>query len=185
MTDRIVILGTAPCLEEDLAALGRLDPDLEEARRRGEERTERYGDPRVWDFLAVGLDCADRYLGRIEHAVSYHPREFPAFRERRKATVWGNLDYTTHTHNDPGGFADRTWPYHSPSGSSTMLGVEVALGLGYRRIVVAGAPLLDGGYKRFQEGWRVRYEKIKDDVRALSGFPRELLGAPTREWLHV
>jgi hypothetical protein len=174
MTDRIIIMGTASCLEFDLAAIARLDPVAAERTLHGE---------RTYDFLAVGLDCADRYLGRIEHAVSYHPKEFPAFQERR-AKAGGNLDYVTHTHNDPTNNADRIWPYFSPSGSSTMLGVEVALGLGYKKIIVAGCLLMDHGYRRFQEGWQVRFETIKNAVRAMSGFPRELLGAPTEEWLN-
>jgi len=128
------------------------------------------------------LDCADKYIGRIEHAVSYHPKEFPAFRTRR-AAAGGNLDYITHTHCMPE-LGHRVWPYFSPSGSSAMLGVEVGIGLGYKKIIVAGVLLREGDYKRFQDGWRVRYEKIKGTVRAMNGFPRELLGAPTEEWLN-
>lgn len=181
MTGRMIILGTAPCLEEDLKILRDITARAFPISA-GEKR---------YDFLAVGLDCADRYLGRIEHAVSYHPREFkayvkdyktvPGFYERR-AAAGGNLDYQTHTHSRPE-LGHRVWPYHQPSGSSAMLGVEVAIGLGYEKIIVAGCPLTDKGYARFQKGWDARLDKIKDKVRAMSGYPRQLLGAPTEEWL--
>lgn len=166
MNRRLVVMGSAACLDEDLERL------LGGAHNAP-----------LYDFCAVGLDCADRWLQRIEHAVSYHPKEFPAFRERR-AQAGGNLDYRQHSHSPVAGLDLLVWPYFSPSGSSAMLGVEVGIGLGYDRIVVAGAPLEVGGYRRFQDGWKVRYDKIKDKTRAMSGFPRELLGEPTQEWLN-
>jgi hypothetical protein len=159
-------MGSAPCLERDMIRL-----------------LVGVNDAPLYDFLAVGLDCADRYLGRIEHAVSYHPKEFPKFRERREK-AGGNLDYIQHSHGAVTGLDIRVWPYFSPSGSSSMLGVEVGTGLGYKKIVVCGVLLDDKGYKRFQEGWKVRLEKIKEKTRAMSGFPLELLGAPTEEWLN-
>lgn len=183
MTARMmIILGTAPCLEEDLENFRAID-----ARAFSEANGENH-----YDYLAVGLDCADRYLGRIEHAVSYHPKEFkpfiknnvvmPGFHARRQA-AGGNMDYQTHSHGGPE-LGHRIWPYHTPSGSSAMLGVEVGMGLGYEKIIVAGSPLTDKGYVRFQTGWTARLDKIKDKVRAMSGFPRELLGAPDEEWLN-
>jgi len=188
MNDKCVILGTAPCLETDLDDLASI------------------GTGNGFDFFAVGLDCADRYLGRIDHAVSYHPKEFQEFRERR-AKVGGNLDYVTHSHNE-NGKPDRVWPYMAPSGSSAMLGVEAALGLGYAKVIVAGVSLYDKAYKRFQAGWKIRFDGSREDyanelqhgtyregvinalrdnkdrVRAMSGYPREILGAPTGEWLN-
>jgi len=162
MKSKIIILGTAPCLEADLAEITNHDD---------------------YDFMAIGLDCADRYLGNIQHMATYHTNEIKKFRERRQQ-AGGNLDYISHGHNENGN-PDRLWPYFSPSGSSTMLGIEAALGMGYNKIIVAGVMLLDKDYKRFQEGWRVRYETIKDQVRAMNGFPRELLGAPTEEWINA
>lgn len=155
-------MGSAPCLQDDLAAIKNHE---------------------LYDFLAVGLDCADKYLGRIEHAVSYHPKEFPEFHLRR-ANSGGNLDYETHTHCMVE-LGHRMWPFFAPSGSSAMLGVEVGIGLGYKKIIVAGVLLTDGEYKRFQEGWRIRFDAIKEKVRAMSGYPRELLGEPTEEWLNL
>jgi len=163
MKQNLIVMGIAPCLEGDLEQLFRL------------------AGPDAFDFMAVGLDCAERYLGRIEHAVSYHPDEFGAFRKRREA-AGGNLDYRTHAHKHAQG-VDHIWPYEAPSGSSAMLGVEAGLGLGYGRIVVAGVPL-DTRYHGYRGGWDRRIEKLRDRVRGMSGYPRELLGEPTAEWLN-
>ena len=64
-----------------------------------------------------------------------------------------------------------------------MLGIEVAIGLGYEKIIITGCPLMDQKYIQFQEGWRKRFIIIKDKVRSMSGWTRDLLGAPTEEWL--
>lgn|SRR5574343_386185 len=170
MKTKIIVMGSAPCLEDDLANLRKIAAVAE-----GDKLEDHF------DLLAVGLDCADRYLGRIEHAVSYHPREFRELRERRKK-AGGNLDYIEHSHCKPE-LGHRMWPFFAPSGSSAMLGCEVGIGLGYQKIIVAGV-LLDGKiYKRFRKGWDVRYDTIKDKVRGLNGYPMELLGAPTPDWM--
>ncbi len=162
MKDKIIIMGSAPCLEADLEAIQNHDE---------------------YDFMAIGLDCADRYLGDIQHMATYHTNEIKKFRERRQK-AGGNLDYISHGHNENGN-PDRLWPYFPPSGSSTMLGIEAALGMGYKKIIVAGVLLTDKNYKRFQEGWKVRLERIKENVRAMNGFPLLLLGLPTEEWLNA
>ena len=178
----LIIMGSAPCLEEDLENI-----KLEIGYLREIDE--------IFDFMAIGLDCADRYLGRIEHCATYHPIDFTDFRKRR-AVAGANLDYITHSHEilktDSAGVeieqAQHIWPYQAPSGSSVMLGVEVAISLGYKKIIVAGC-LLTGknrkgfSYSEFREGWNRRFETIKYKVRAMSGFPRELLGGPTEEWL--
>jgi hypothetical protein len=178
----LIIMGSAPCLEEDLE---NIKSEIEYLRLLEE----------IFDFMAIGLDCADRYLGRIEHCATYHPVDFAGFRKRR-SIAGGNLDYVTHSHEMLEGShvmngeqAQRIWPYQKPSGSSAMLGVEVGIGLGYEKIIVAGCPLVGKNqkgsrYNEFQDGWTKRFETIKDKVRAMSGFPRELLGGPTEEWLN-
>lgn len=168
MKKNLIVMGSAPCLETDLEKLRSIvKNDLEDD----------------FDFLAVGLDCADRYLRRIEHAVTYHPREFDDFQKRRER-AGGNLDYATHTHCRPE-LGHRVWPFEPPSGSSSMLGIEVGLGLGYSRIIVAGVLLEGKVYARFQKGWETRYDKIKGKVRAMNGYPREMLGAPDENFFKV
>lgn len=79
---------------------------------------------------------------------------------------------------------DIHWPQLSCQlGTSGLLGVLVALGLGYTRVILAGIPLLnDDGSKRFDRKtyavWEdfARTEDAKR-VRSLSGWTRHLLGA--------
>lgn len=175
MKNKIIICGIAPCLEEDLK-------NLFEMTRQDN-----------FDFIAVGLNCSDRVLFDIQHAVSYHPKEFVEFKKRRKA-MFGNLDYTTHSHIAP---CDRMWPLVAPhpySGSSSFLAAQVSIGLGYKKIILCGCPLQGNNlhspqkseYEIFQKGWTKHARKIlgTDKVRSMSGWTKEFLGEPTIEWLN-
>lgn len=169
-----VVLGIAPCLEEDLAALLQMSPFAD------------------MEFFAVGLDCSDRVFFHIQHACSYHPNEFEDFKLRRKK-IGGNLDYVAHSHKQP---ADKLWPLVAPaprSGSSSFLAVQVALGLGFQKIVLCGCPMQGANYDpkkkmrydTFQAGW-VEFGPVMfgNRVRSMNGWTQEFLGAPTEEWLN-
>ncbi len=177
-------MGSAPCLELDLENITLDIGYLQQLEW-------------IFDYMAIGLDCADRYLGRIKHCATYHPSDLAAFRERREK-AGGNLDYTIHSHVDRLTDAeninkinvysvDRIWPMWTPSGGSSLLGVQVGIGLGYEKIIVAGSPLLDDKYvveSDFRKGWIRHLDEIKDNARSMSGWTRELLGGPTEEWLN-
>jgi hypothetical protein len=152
-----------------------------------------------YDYIAVGLDCSDRFLEPIQHAVSYHPNDFPMFRERR-AKAGGNLDYITHS-NVNGKIrgntipVDRLWPLvakHPFSGSSSYLGAQVAVGLGYQKVILCGCPMLGpnllipkaSSYDVFQKGWIKYSHLLQGKVRSMSGWTREFLQAPTEDWLN-
>ena len=168
------ILGIAPCLEDDLNNLFKITVQNQ------------------FDFFAVGLNCSDRVLFPIKHAVSYHPKEFIEFRKRRKA-VGGNFDYITHSHVSP---CDRMWPLidKSPfSGSSSFLASQVAVGLGYNKIILCGCPLQGNNlhssnknkYEVFQKGWIKHGTKVlgTNKVRSMSGWTKTFCGEPTKEWI--
>jgi hypothetical protein len=180
MKDWLIVMGIAPCLEEDLAEIC-------------------YGQSHKFDFLAVGMDCSDRVKFPIQHAATYHPNEFPIFKDRRNA-IGGNLDYMTHSHAN-GTFADkiiipdRIWPLvarHPESGSSAYLGCQVGVGLGYLKIVLCGCPMAGPNlikpktnpYDAFQEGWIKHAHLLQNKVRSMSGWTRDFLGYPEKEWLN-
>ena len=171
MKTRILILGIAPCLEEDIALIE---------------------DPEDWDKMAIGVDCSDRVLFDIVGAATYHFQEFEQFRIRRQR-AGGNLDYVTHSHKMFKG-VDMVWPLVAPSpdsGSSSFLGTQAAVELGYKKIILCGCPMIGPPqtgkkepYDRFQSGW-IKYAKpmFGDKVKSMSGWTRDFLGYPTPEWL--
>lgn len=79
------------------------------------------------------------------------------------------------------------------SGSSGLFAVKIALGLGFDRIVLAGVPMGEkqGRFfdpapwrgEHFKAAWHRVRERIAPNVRSVSGWTRELLGAPDAEWL--
>lgn len=175
MKNKIIICGIAPHLENDLKNIFKT-MELDN-----------------FDFIAVGLNCSDRIKFDIQHAVSYHPKEFVEFKNRRER-IGGNLDFTTHSHISP---CDRMWPLVAPhpySGSSSFLAAQVATGLRYQKIILCGCPLQGSNlhspqksqYEIFQKGWTKHAARIfgKDKVRSMSGWTKDFLGEPTIEWLN-
>ena len=86
------------------------------------------------------------------------------------------------------------WPNMTSSGSSGLFAVKVALDDGHDRVVLAGVPMeRDGNHFArgktwtqrdcFADAWTQMASKIKPNVRSLSGWTQQLLGAPDTEWL--
>ena len=165
----LIVIGAAPCLKDDMQNAPKAD----------------------YDYMAIGLDAVDKYLGRIEYMATFHPDEIPAIKERRKASG-GNIDYKVIKHNAANDTheADYIMEYWKPTGSSALLGVQAALGIGYKKIILCGCPLegenaKGDGYAFFQDGWKSNIDKVKDNVRSMSGWTKELLGAPDGDWLNA
>lgn len=87
------------------------------------------------------------------------------------------------------------WKDQATSGSSGLFAVRVALELGFDRIVLCGVPMqkeqgrLDGivrwsGAEAFKKGWQQALPHLRDTTRSMSGWTKQLLGAPTAEWLN-
>lgn len=88
---------------------------------------------------------------------------------------------------------DYWWPRLQGGGGTSVWGAcKIALALGFNEVVVCGAPLSQGPYLDGEDDWSDRDEKrlskyrdpwVRDTfmhpyVRAMSGFPKELLGMP-------
>jgi hypothetical protein len=180
----LVITGSAPCVLDDLASI----PD----RAR-------------FDFMLIGAGSpATLNIRNLAYHVS-HENDFAAIRERRGSNGL-NTDYETFSNRQHPGvdhvLADLTPPTCSPgcqprlgsndprnhhhySGSSAMLGLKIALRLGYKKIILAGVPLNKGQYFNFQVGWRWIADLLRCcPVRSMSGFTMEILGKYTEEWLN-
>lgn len=159
----------------------------------------------VWDDLArvpawatdeiIAVNDIGVHLPLIHHWVTLHPEKMSAWVEMRrvhrrhafgKFTTWTNR--WPHQHfND---MTQRQHP-HAWGGSSALLAVRVALfERRARRVVLAGVPMdaspkFDSGtewphWHIFRKDW-TRHAHSMQRVRSMSGWTRDLLGAPS--WL--
>lgn len=160
-----IILGGAECLWADLDALGKWDAD----------------------FIAVN-DAGAAFPETIAHWVTLHPEKLKDW----KAARTGNADYQVHSHKRRAGCGPVT--LHTDwGGSSGLLAVQVAISLGYQRIVLCGVPM-DGrahfhrpgewpDCMHYRRHWLRRLDQFSMFTRSMSGWTRELLHAPDDAWL--
>ena len=87
---------------------------------------------------------------------------------------------------------DFWWPELQSHGTSVWLGCKIAAGIGFRHIIVCGAPLEPGPYLDGEDDWSRRNDAqmsayrepwkkeswMHPIVRSMSGWTRTLLGAP-------
>jgi len=172
-----IVLGTAPCMWDDL------------------ERA-----PRGLDVICVN-GAGFLYLEPIAMWCSIHGSYMRGWIEKRRA-AGASMDFLAYgnfsKHEDPG----EVIPWNRPNGggSSGMYAVTVALESGYDKVILCGVPL-EGqqrydykesaevvpsptDYKHYRSGWINNREMFAGRVRSMSGWTRELLGAPTEEWLN-
>lgn len=134
------------------------------------------------------------YLGHLKLWASLHPEKLGRWQRERK----GNPDYIACAHK--GHFdaridliANEIW-----YGTSGLFLIQVAaIMFGYTRIIACGMPIADkphyfdqaqwDGVSRYRRGWTeaVQQPELKDRVRSMSGWTRELVGEPTQSWLAV
>lgn len=85
------------------------------------------------------------------------------------------------------------WPGMNASASSGIYGAKVALDDGFDRVVLAGVPMDNSNHfsrgkpwlqlDSFLKGLKLSIPHLKGRVRSMSGRTRDLLGAPSPEWL--
>jgi len=169
MKSILIITGAALCVLDDLTVLA-----MDETRA---------------DFMAIGLDAVNKYPWPIKYMATYHPVEIPEIKARRES-IGGNTDYIVISHEQKPG-VDIIEPLLGGecSGSSALMGAQAAVKLGYRRIVLCGCPMTgksvkNDNYETFRAGWEQKKKFLNGRVRSMSGWTKELLGAPTEEWLN-
>lgn len=174
----LIVLGGARCVWEDLRELA------------GEEAPQDHG----WRVLAVN-DAGYTYQGRLDYWASLHPENLAGWRGKRS----GNADYEVFTHRwDKRQAGDeRIVPEdpHFRGGSSGLYGVQLGLlTLEAPRIVLCGVPLdagphffsavrWHGGPGAHKPAWLRCQNTLRERVRSMSGWTRQLLGAPEADWL--
>lgn len=148
------------------------------------------------DWIVAVNDVGTRLPGAINYWVTLHQDKMGAWRaERERRGFSPALRHVSHEMR-PGidETLDYRWPGMTGSGSSGLFGVKVAMDHGAGRVVLAGVPMqperahfFNGSAWRdcgsFLDGWHNALPFIKDRVRSMSGWTKELLGAPTPAWL--
>lgn len=171
-------IGGAECVWDDLARFGEFhcEPDL----------------------VVACNDIITKWPDRLDAAVSMHPEQMGRWLRERAinhlpppARVFAHLyahDVYTAFERVPHLFDGAT-----ESGSSGLFCVQVAMQqLGATKVVCAGMPM-DGaphfyggkgwdGAQLHRVGWRQALPHLAN-VRSMSGWTRELVGAPTKEWI--
>lgn len=172
----IFVLGGANCQEADVAA----------ARELGEPD------------LVVACNHAGRDTPRVDHWGSLHPALFPMWIEARAQKGLPPITsfWTTKSKEQVEGI--KLQRLQGWGGSSGLFVTEVALKVGGPdpRVILCGIPLLpqyahydDPKQKRWNEAslyrpvWTRHRKELLPFVRSMTGWTKELLGAPTKEWI--
>lgn len=156
--------------EDKAAALGLFTPDL---------------------IIACNHAARDE-PGRVDHLATMHSELLPmwlAEREKAGRPAPGKLWHAQHRPSYCGSEAIESW-----GGSSGLLCVAVALGLGCTHVVLAGVPMekMLRHYddkrpwheaRQYWPSWDRHLPKMLGRVKSMSGHTRDILGEPTREWL--
>lgn len=190
---KLLILGSAACLWDDLEAIG--DDDW------------------AGDRMAVNLSAIFYDRHRLRHWATVHPDgygfqcEVPWWRRRPdrqgKAFDLHGATFATKAREvslasrnpKPDDIVEWPWPGRRRQGTSSLFAAHVAVQLGYDRIVLCGVPLDGSGYffrkhrvadqesrtfarRHCHDMWREVAPEWGGKVTSMSGFTRELLGEP-------
>lgn len=170
-----LVLGGAACVWEDMeAALDMFQPNV---------------------IVAVN-DVGTRWPGGLNYWVTLHPDKMPAWRAERERR--GFRPAMCHVGHQAAEGIDKVldyrWPGMNASGSSGLFAVKVAMDRGADRVVLAGVPMKPeqahffagatwSDCQSFIDGWHDALPYIKDKVRSMSGWTKQILGEPLPEWL--
>ncbi len=153
--------------------------------------------------IAAVNEAGIYFPGPLDFWATLHPEKFEGWQALRKeygfkpSTLHVSTENPTESPYRPriDLVVDYRYPGTDASGSSGLYAVKIAQELGYNRIVLAGIPMsiehkhfnnMLPWYERdsFIATWHHVLPLIKDQVRSLSGWTKELLGSPTKEWLN-
>lgn len=170
-----LILGSGACVHKDAEeALSLFSPDFVAATNN------------------IGLD----WPGDVHHWFTLHPRptkDWPGIEVARKRRVrLGRNDPVTWAHKPDRGIDRVTADWRGSTGLLAVKGMLIELGC--TTIVLAGVPMSSGERHynlgeewrhapRYYIGWKQNHQEIAPFVRSMSGWTKQLLGEPTREWL--
>lgn len=188
---KVIIIGGGACIWDDVA------------------RSEDLLGDDWWDVCIAVNDVGCHWPRRLDHWVSLHSEKVTRWRRERDAEglpgeyqFWGKVRYSERKPIPKGmprakGIDRLVRPWGG--GSSGLFGVTVAAELGARKVVLCGIPMTRtvhfpesrvhlpdrawGGADGHFRAWPRLIDRL-GNVRSMSGRTRDLLGAPTPEWLN-
>lgn len=159
---------------------------------------EMYGKP--WDGLVIAANDVGAHWPRdLHHWVTLHPNRLMKWQVLRRRNGFSD-GYQSWGGKRRGEFRNVTILEPWSTGSSGMLAVQVAQHVGCQRAILCGIPMTSTGhFGESAEGfgptwyaaaghWRAWPDmkfRMEPWVRSMSGRTRELLGAPTLDWLRT
>ena len=132
-------------------------------------------------IMAVGHGI-EQFKGNIDAFAMWcvnGPMFNKAVEQREKEGL--NTDFKCYSFFPNNGFEHCPMPLYGAG--SAMYGIQIGINLGYDKIILVDCPL-DDYCEGHQEGFKEAFPLIKDKVRAMSGFTKELFGEPDDEWLN-
>lgn len=171
---RGIVLGGADCLHADLAAARALF---------------------IPDVIIATNNAGRDYPDKFDHWVTMHPDKLKTWvaERREKGLPDARQLWCPRHRTPPPGIECLTAP--SWGGSSGLFGIVVGLlAVELHKIVLVGCPMLAANAhyddkrvwaeaSRYHSAWQRYLPEIKYKVRSMSGWTKELLGAPDRSWL--
>lgn len=187
---KALVLGGAECVWDDI------------------DESERLLGPEWWDIVVAANDVGCHWPKQLDAWASLHPNKFRDWTKLRASLGHPN-GYQTFTRRGSGQkHADVAVTHRFGGGASGLLAVTVALHLGATRVVLCGIPMEK--VPHFAESevhvrgrpwrpdahrrkWKQHAAELSGTVRSMSrvygpdgwrsSFTRNLLGAPSPEWL--
>lgn len=172
-----LILGGADCVWRDVEA----------ALQLGE-----------YEFVVACNDIGTAWAGEIEAWVTLHPENMAAWINQRASRGYPRAKRIVYHDTMAGAPAPDlvspyNWQRHHRSPSSGVFSAKVAIELGITRGVLCGVPLTMSPHfnnngewaaaSSFHDGLMHALPFLKDKIRSMSGYTRQVLGEPTPEWL--
>lgn len=163
--------------------------------------------PGVRAATFVVNDMIAEFPDRVDHAVTLHPTKLARWLKQREDSglspvgrTWAHQSTESSKKLFPA-VSDELAGYWRClsgylSGSSGFFALQIALVLGFRKIVLCGVPMTKeaGHFKRqrewdealgFRAAWRPRINELRPFVRSMSGWTLEQFGFPDAAWLNA
>lgn len=144
-------------------------------------------------FDIIAVNVAGLVIMEAKHIYSMHTAQLSAISLFRKNEYCNHIALVHAIRKDE--HIDYAWRCTVGASTSGLNAVALAKLLGYNKSVLCGVPMDGSGYfykptfnDTFKDDCRLKEihcvkERLKDQVKSMSGRTKEVLGYPTKEWI--